>query len=699
MQLGESQGEDFVDLFVRLMSLRAKVNRFSGVPGGRIMSDDLPGRDLLVLIHELEHVKLLTQPLGLLLTALGLRVLDARNACAKWLNNMREDLNEVLDGAANSSDEQCIKFVEDLGKWYRCGVCTLMLEEVALPLLEGLAVYAEGSLEVTNITEGPGSFDLAIALEYQHLLSIKRADLPPFQERDRIIIYLQLWNCLKRRLDLARCQNAEGNAGYDAAQRLFMGPSKKAQGRETAKYFLGYLYVVRLLQTWRSTTRGSLSDSDLLFAANRFVGEAFALFAGNQFERAVRLNEIDDFLVKLCVYLFDALKFTDQDIDVLMHDDGVPVWDGRRLTTVGTGIAGVSTAVARSIVYFVFGKEDDLTPNATLDVLGAIDPAKNLQLASVQQVDIIGHDHGQDALLLQLPGSSDRFINFEVNPEALIKFHALLADRGMEVPLVDDSSPRADLPTAPVTAQLQTWLELWPAGIDPNASNVDYFLDLVKIRRILIVPGTATLNRNTPEDLVPDVAILDRDTPEDRGRSLRIRFSVLQELDRGVRDAIGNRWASLRTAAEYAMPFFADKPRLEFIRQLWENYEDPTPDVLARCHTIYASLLFPGLSSNLDTVVVEKMGLLFQELEAGGVQGEAAAKALWRFLKTAVWRPATAGAEQAPFAAAPTLDLIRATSLRILGIPLVRMGTCCWEFDLMPLDEAGDKTSQGASHE
>lgn len=538
MELGEPQGEGVVDLFVRLMSLRAKVNRFSGVPGGRILSEDLPSRDLLVLIHELEHVTVLTQPLGFLLTALGLRVLDVRNACVKWVIEMMEDPNQLLDGTADSSWEQRKKFVQDLEKWYRCGVCTLMLATAALPVLEGLAIYAEGSREVTGITDGLSSFDLAIALEYQHILSIKRDDLPPFEEADRARIYDALWRGMIIRLARARRENA----GYEAAQTLFFGPSRNAPGRKTAQYLLGYLYVVRLLQTWRSTTGGRLPDSDLLFAANRFVGEVFVLFAANQFEGAVRLNEIYDFLPKLCVYLFEALKFTDQDIGVLLQD-GVPMWDGRRLTAVKTGAADASAVLPRSIVNFVFGNEED-SPDATLDVLAGLDPAKNLQLASVQPVDIIGHNKGRETLLLQFPGLSDSFINFEVNPEHLIKFLGVLAERGKEVPPVDASFPQADLPTAPVTAQLQTWLELWPAGIDLNSSNIDYYLDLVKVRRILIVPGAAALNRTTSGDLVRDVAILDRNTPEDRALSLRIRSSVLQDLDWGVRDAIGNRWES-----------------------------------------------------------------------------------------------------------------------------------------------------------
>src|SRR5713101_4536372 len=121
MQLEDSGGEGVVDIFGRLMRIRAKVSSSSGVPSGRITDDDLPADDLLVLIHELEHVNLLAYPLGWLLTSLGLQVSDGRRDSLKLLDQMRSSLTD------SSVSPQPEKFLRAVAKWRQYGVRALVV--------------------------------------------------------------------------------------------------------------------------------------------------------------------------------------------------------------------------------------------------------------------------------------------------------------------------------------------------------------------------------------------------------------------------------------------------------------------------------------------------------------------------------------------------------------------------------------------
>lgn len=96
-------------------------------------------------------------------------------------------------------------------------------------------------------------------------------------------------------------------------------------------------------------------------------------------------------------------------------------------------------------------------------------------------------------------------------------------------------------------------------------------------------------------------------------------------------------------------------------------------------------VLFPKCCGRrAETLGEQKLSVLVDALEAKDeLAGEACVKALWRFLKLAVWRPPQSmqGDRLAP-GDHKILGLIRATSLETLGVPLVRDGRNGWEFDL-----------------
>ena len=147
MQLKDPGTGSFVDLFTRLLNLQAPIR--SSVEG-LSAHDDTAATDLLVVIHELEHVTALARPIGFVLSALGLRTLDERNACAKLLSEAVESHDEPNWARAHGPE-----LADRLRDWQRWAISTRCVAETVLPLLEGLALYSEGSLPVSGPGDSP----------------------------------------------------------------------------------------------------------------------------------------------------------------------------------------------------------------------------------------------------------------------------------------------------------------------------------------------------------------------------------------------------------------------------------------------------------------------------------------------------------------------------------------------------------------
>jgi hypothetical protein len=140
---------------------------------------------------------------------------------------------------------------------------------------------------------------------------------------------------------------------------------------------------------------------------------------------------------------------------------------------------------------------------------------------------------------------------------------------------------------------------------------------------------------------------------------------------------IGGGWDDFRRSAGIANDVFLiadDVHRL--LTEQWAQLPDPSRAIVRNSRAIYTNILFPDCKRSAD-VAEQKLDLVVDALEGD----DETAAALWRLLKTAVWRaPTPAAPRTAPDEA--TIDRIRTTTLGILGIPLVRRD--CLEFDLKP---------------
>jgi hypothetical protein len=655
VQLKDAGGGSSVDLFTRMLKVRAPAR--SSVPG-LATEDQASIADPLVVIHELEHVTALSRPIGWVLTLLVIRTNDERNACAKLINEAVECGDPSTWAAAHN-----VQLAVRLRDWHRWAISTRYVVEALLPVLEGLALYAEGSLPVAGPVDAPMSFDVFIAL----LHGVSRDWRSDTDAPESATAYVALWQDFLPRLAAAR--NLRSGLSDDSTERLFLGPSSGGRGTETAPYFLGYLYVVRLLARWRAATEGRLSDLELTFAANRFVGDVLAAILPLVVRNAVREGDPygKDVLVQLYGQLRAALEFDSDDIELLAQSEQPLTWNlGRPAESDLKGVDPTIAATRLPLEIIFDGNADaglgegpadgNATSRETLDILLFAERAKNLHLLSDESVQLLGHDDTKSALILNR--ATGRQTAFEVQPVALRRFLEVMEAR--DVRCVDVGSQKGQTDNPPV-AVLQTWLETWPDGWKPG--DVEAYLGLAKIRRVLIVPAA-------------DAAILDRATPEDRVPLMQARVSTHAKVVEAANQLIAD-WDVFRGAAGRAdeVFMFADDP-YRYATEMFAELSDPNPAIVRNCRWMYVTIVFPAADRPND-VIEQKLDLVFDAL-AGR---EHAQTALSRFLRAAVWRAQPLAARQvAPDQSA--VDLIRTTSMRILGIPL--MAADGLEFDLEP---------------
>ena len=100
--------------------------------------------------------------------------------------------------------------------------------------------------------------------------------------------------------------------------------------------------------------------------------------------------------------------------------------------------------------------------------------------------------------------------------------------------------------------------------------------------------------------------------------------------------ALIHDWGTFSDTLHRALSRFpADEPRLA---EAWKHYEEFRNCIrrLSKCvcHSWYAQVLFPKWDHEAsDVLVMEKFGVLFDELEASGPDGMAASRDLWAFLR------------------------------------------------------------------
>jgi hypothetical protein len=678
-----------MDLFLRILTLgdALPARDIRGTPGGILTGDLDADEALLRLVHELDHVVALTRPLGLALTAIGLRGHDLRNQMSLRINAIeraslvsREDVDpsmvvEAFDATVRAAE-------------YACSARVAV--EMVLPLVEGLAVHAEGSLDPARMRDFPYSWQLVVALEREYLLRRQRdlaharLDAEPV---DTDGLTADLAALFVERVTRARVRR--GHA--DAAKLLLLGPGKEGLGPEAAPYFYGSMWLRRLLNHWQATVPWA-SDDALFDAVHRFVGEVvgFALLDAVQLPAAEAARQV-------AAVVSAGLHLGDQDIERLLSDPQPLAWDSarRRINSLrgtpgGVAIGSDQDVMIAAVLARLFppereepgselpGPTDPIRDgmSATFDFLNALDPAKRLHRTDEREVHVVAVDEVERALLLvdTSPGDYDaRAAVMPLSRRQLDEFLGLVETDG--VPLLRVALASAEgrpfRPDGVVKARLITTLQLWPSGgridsRDVTALDVESSLDAF---RTLVVDGHAVVEHPVPDEVAAQ---------------LKVRDLSDRQLLEGIHLALAREFEQYHLASGRLLGFkgVVDAARVQALFDQFIN--DPTPELVAIARAEYAEMLMPGWPAHRELELsTYKLGILVRELESRGAFGERAVTRLWSWLATQWW---STGGSLPPDD--EILRTVRQVASSILGIPLVATdGSGGWVFDLEPAPE------------
>lgn len=651
MRLWDAQGGSSVDLFMRMLELGSTLppRDVRGTPGGLLTGGPGEADGLLRVVHELDHVMALSRPLGLVLTAVGVRSHDLRNEMARQIRAKRtaavggSPAPEIVARAFHHT-QRAASFALSA----RAGL------ETVLPLLEGLAVHAEAALEPTTRVEFPHSWQLVLALERSYLLR-RRQDLAhaggggPVDTTGLADELAALF--------AARLAEARSNRGLGGALELLLTHG----GTATAPYFLGTLWLRRLMRRWHSLAP-TRPDIELFEVAHRFVGEivAFALLD------AVLLPH-DEVPARIAEAVAAAFTLGAADLDRLFDDPRPLAWDrsAQRVAPAAESADAVESLVCERLF------ADDA--GATRTFLRSVDPAKRLHRAGTQRVKVVAVDEAAGALVI-VGGTSGTYegrVAVMTLPPGQLDDFLRLAETGDErlrrVSLAAHTD--AQRPAHVIDAVLITTMQFWPTGRIPPVVVFDEDYDnVLRVFRALVFGDHMWVEHAVPDDV---------------GQALRLRDRADQELLDGIHHALNMEFEQYHVASTHFVLDEADERMTAEIDELFDRFrQDPSPGLRTAAHSVYVRLLMPKLpASEHEAVCDRKLRLLFAELERDGQAGMAAGERLWAWLGTQWWRTGPG-----PRPADGHLATIRRAARQVFGFPLLAEDAAGqWELDLEPL--------------
>jgi hypothetical protein len=251
MDLRDATDKASVNQFVRSLAFPFRMETVTGIPGA-FFGPSAKNADerCALLMHELEHLITLTSPLGLFYTGLGLRLKDLHDDTVRHFNDWNARVQEdVFDGM----HKEALAIAEKLTGASRFAKSVLCMSEYILPLLEGLALIAE--MELTR-DEDAHTFRMMVSLEYWRiyylsLLTDPRQILDFQDDKKRAVILSSLFDALNVQLEYSR-----NIRRLSLGDRLFFQDRSTAEIHASSPYFLGYMFVRRLLGQWRQTAPG-----------------------------------------------------------------------------------------------------------------------------------------------------------------------------------------------------------------------------------------------------------------------------------------------------------------------------------------------------------------------------------------------------------------------------------------------------------
>jgi hypothetical protein len=689
MQLQDATDKASVDLFIRSLDFDFQRALVVGLPGD-ILGLEVPtsGHSLPVLIHELEHVRTLMYPLDGLFISLGLRMADLRLVAVErfnhWTDKIRSSNFDVLR-------EEAYQALFDTERAARFSRNVLYTAELMLPLLEGLALLAE--LEIGS-AEASRSWDMAIAIQYEHFRRVKLMENPKNRsifdgatEEAKSNVREILARTLEKRLEVSRQDRR-----LMFRRRLFFREKFDSNPRASTPYFLGYLFIRRLYEAW-SKRVPDLAFGRFYHIATRAFCEVVPMSLLRLYTLDPKRFVTDNFTAVFSWTLEMLLSLLQGDIErieiaeepLAMRPDASDRGEVYVLSPAGVHFDEI--AVMKFIQWSVFDSSDLNTADeaAKTEELLRLERSKFLTPVATLMIRIVAVDEELRAAIIVDPtvvGNEEHggpvekrgvtFFAFSSDDDFSL-FLSTYESHDQKIPRIERHADRIVIPgDTPLPGFLRTYLFFYPSGLPRVGDNTPrsavvmiqtLLVDDEKSRRLFISAGGV-------EDHVDIV----------NGLADRERAGVLRKH---IQAALQPSFDEFRYAIEQIDTLYSDyrKESGSALRAIPKGWFAQTQ---TECAAVYTSTLFPRCDA-LETIRTEKFSFLQAYLSRPDFL------LLQRcLLKGAVLHPerryeVSSASEKS---VSDAVNRIRAVCIEKLGIPLIRLqlGPLAVVLDLLPVD-------------
>lgn len=628
-----------VDFFLRNLTYEFARDDVVGLPGSMIgtrapLQDDR----LIGFIHEAEHVTQLMYPLGTLMTALGLRVLDLRNDSARAVKEL-----------------DWLPLVKAINRYGDCIFSVHLFAEWVKPAMEGLALVAEMELQPVEGDVMSRAFAAAVAIEVAQW----REKLLRTGEGIRVLkaigaeevnIVDELMPPAERQIAASRQLRIDG----DMIDDVFWGGG---DGDGTLPYFTGYLFFKRVEQEWRARVP-SLTPRDVHERATVACCDALPLsvlsFLGSD-PHTPGEQPSAEFSAAMEYIVNGIPRLSAKSIEVLATPDRMLHFNGALDVVASVDVAGMDGnerlgRLLSPIIVNLFSTDDTDHLRQTIDVLQQLEHAKAIVPVAMREVKAVATAEDGSILLLMDASVTTR----EVAPNSLTFFkcdaaalNAFAAVGGAEVTRLPrvrlgEAPYHVTITNPPLRLILATYLHFWPNGVNDG--------EPVRPLRMLVTAAGETL--------------FESDASEYDIETRRVRDFANLRYAEYVARAVDAKFGDLRDMLERVEPLASNDVEQILAARLAEIY---CPETLERMRenvrTQFSRIIF-GRDVNHVRIRRERWSILADELSNDDVA------VLRRALRNGLvfsrdnFTPAP-GAEGAA-------RRIRQAALHHLGVPLVR---------------------------
>jgi hypothetical protein len=467
----QSPVEPSVNLFIRTLNFPFVMSEVLGIPRALQDPDSAPDDRCATLVHELNHLHAFMSPLGVLNTALALRLKDLHDEAATF-NNTWLDL--VTNGDL-TDHEKSVEVVDRISAAADYAMTIQTLVEYTRPLLEGLAICAEMemTIEAQNDTAA-----VVGALEWWHAYYLSLLQDPARLPSIQSPAYTE------RMLDEFEKQLEESRkiSRLISGERILFEEHRDGDGKfAAAPYFLGYLFIKSLLQEWGARVP-HLSRADLFGIANTCICVVLPMtllypyFVEEESAAEIRAPSLSEETIVAAIASFSSLGPSELE---RIRDGGLLAIDLRTKRLINlSAMDNPEDVLMKSLLAAIFPELNEDKARDTADMLWQSERAKFFHRTYTTRSIVLGVDPTNKlALLADLETMKRRNEGFEVpsmmwfpfkDDEEYKRFISRCESDEAKIPRVGLQSGkefRIPSPKTVIAANLSAYVIFYPAGI------------------------------------------------------------------------------------------------------------------------------------------------------------------------------------------------------------------------------------------